>query len=169
MKIRGIVHAIHHKHPVLDALEVILQREVKYSSLMDFAAPQLLPGADMVGNLRHQKRLADLGRARQKICSRMEQIFNDRRAAFVGGLKQLGHGERVQIARVGHALHPAVHFFQTFRRIFHFPVAFCLRSGYTVVRIFLNGLPLICANRCALGSLFFRVNSHRQCPPASRS
>ena len=67
VQVRGIVHAIHHKHPILDALEVILQREVKYSSLMDFAAPQLLPGADMVGDLRHQKRLADLGSASEKV------------------------------------------------------------------------------------------------------
>lgn len=110
MQVGRVVHAIHHKHPVLDALEVILQRKVKDGSLMDFAAPQLLPGADMVGNLRHQKRLADLGRASQKICSRMEQIFNDGRAAFVGGLKQLGHGERVQVVRVGHTLHLTVHF-----------------------------------------------------------
>ena len=87
MEIRGIVYAIHHKHPVLDALEVILQRKVEDGSLVDFAAPQLLPGADMVGNLRHQKRLANLGRTSKEVRSRMEQIFNDGRAAFVGGLK----------------------------------------------------------------------------------
>ena len=67
MQIRGIVHAIHHKHPVLDALEVILQREVEDSALMDFAPPQILPGADMVGNLRNQERLADLGSASEKV------------------------------------------------------------------------------------------------------
>ena len=67
VQIRGIVHAIHHKHSVLDALEVILQREVEDCSLVDFATPQLLPGADMVGNLRHQKRLADLGSASEKV------------------------------------------------------------------------------------------------------
>ena len=165
VQIGGIVHAIHHKHPVLDALEVILQRKVKDCSLVDFAAPQRLPGADMVGDLRHQKRLADLGRTGKKVCPRMEQIFNDGWAAFVGSLKQLGHGERVQVARVSHTLHLTVHFLQ----IFHFPVAFCLRSGYTVVRFFLNGLPSICANRCAQGGLFFCVNSHRQLPPAFRS
>ena len=65
---------------------------------MDFAAPQLLPGADMVGDLRHQKRLADLSALTRKVCSRMEQIFNDGRAAFVEGLKQLGHGERADSA-----------------------------------------------------------------------
>src|SRR5699024_10245293 len=48
VQIGRVVHAVHHKHPVLDALEVILQREVEDGSLMDFAAPQLLPGADMV-------------------------------------------------------------------------------------------------------------------------
>ena len=126
MKIRGIVHAIHHKHPVLNALEVILQRKVENCSLVDLAAPQRLPGADMVGDLRHQERLSNLGRTREEIRPRMEQIFNDGRAAFVGGLKQLGHGERVQVSRVGHTLHLAVHFLQTFRRIFRFPVAFCL-------------------------------------------
>src|SRR5699024_9768307 len=106
-----------------------------------------------------------LGSASQKICSRMKQIFNDRRAAFVGSLKQLGHSERVQVARVSHTLHLTVHFLP----IFHFPVAFCLQSGYTVVRIFLNGLPSICANRCVVGGLFFCVNSHRQLPPAFHS
>ena len=169
MEIRGIVHAIHHKHPVLDALEVILQRKVKDGSLMDFAPPQFLPGADMVGDLRDQERLADLGRTGKKVCPRMEQIFNDGWAAFVGSLKQLGHGERVQVARVSHTLHLTVHFFQIFCWIFHFPVAFCLRSGYTIVRFFLNGLPSICANRCAQGGLFFCVNSHRQLPLAFRS
>ena len=67
MQIGRVVHAIHHKHPVLDALEVILQRKVKDGSLMDFAAPQLLPGANMVGNLRNQERLADLGSASEKV------------------------------------------------------------------------------------------------------
>ena len=99
----------------------------------------------------------------------MKQIFNDGRAAFVGSLKQIGHGERMQVSRVGHALHLAVHFLQIFRGFSIFPVAFCLRSGYTVVRIFLNGLPGICANRCVVGGLFFCVNSHRQIPPAFRS
>ena len=83
---------------------------LKDCSLVDFAAPQILPGADMVGDLRYQKRLTDLGRACEEVRSRMEQIFNDGWAAFVGGLKQLGHGERVQVVRVGHTLHLTVHF-----------------------------------------------------------
>ena len=67
VQVRSIVHTIHHKHPVLDALEVILQRKVEDGSLMDFAPPQVLPGADVVGNLRNQERLADLGRASEKV------------------------------------------------------------------------------------------------------
>ena len=49
----GVVDAVHHEHPALDALKIILQSEVQHRTGMNFAAPQRLTGADMVGNLRH--------------------------------------------------------------------------------------------------------------------
>ena len=51
----AIRHAVHHKHPALDSLEIILQRKVQNRTLVDFIAPQPLPCADMVGKLRYQK------------------------------------------------------------------------------------------------------------------
>ena len=55
MQAGGIRHAVHHKHPALDSLEIILQRKVQNRTLVDFIAPQPLPCADMVGKLRYQK------------------------------------------------------------------------------------------------------------------
>lgn len=55
MQAGGIRHAVHHKHPALDSLEIILQCKVQNRTLMDFIAPQPLPCADMVGKLRYQK------------------------------------------------------------------------------------------------------------------
>ena len=51
VEIGSVIHAIHHKHPTLDALKIIFQRKVEHCSLVDLVAPQVLPGADMVGNL----------------------------------------------------------------------------------------------------------------------
>lgn len=45
-------------------------------------------------------------------------------------------GYSVQVSWVAHALYPAVHFLQTFLRIYNFIIDFFLGSGYTNVRIF---------------------------------
>lgn len=58
---------------------VIFQSKIEDCSLMNLVAPQILPGADMVGDLRHQKRFADFGRSGKDICSGIEQVFNHRR------------------------------------------------------------------------------------------
>ena len=49
----GVVDAVHHEHTALDALKIIFQSEVQHRAGVDFAAPQRLARADMVGNLRH--------------------------------------------------------------------------------------------------------------------
>ena len=51
----GVVDAVHHKHTTLDALKIIFQGKVQHRAGMNFAAPQRLAGADMIGDLRHQK------------------------------------------------------------------------------------------------------------------
>ena len=51
----GVVDPVHHEHSTLDALKIIFQGKVQYRAGMDFAAPQRLAGADMIGDLRHQK------------------------------------------------------------------------------------------------------------------
>ena len=132
MEIGSIVHAIHHKHPALDALKIIFQREVEHRSLVDLVAPQVLPGADMVGDLGHQKGLADFGRSGKDICPCVKQLFRHRRPAHISGLEQLRHGERMQVSGVCHTLHSAVHFFQAFRGIYNFIVDFFPGSGYTI-------------------------------------
>ena len=98
---------------------------------MDLVAPQVLPGTDMVGKLRHQEGLADFGRSGKDICPCIEQSFRHRRPAPIGGLEQLCHGERMQVSGVCHTLHPAVHFFQAFQGIYNFIVDFFPGSGYT--------------------------------------
>ena len=161
MKIICVLHAIHHKHPALDALEIILQRQIQHRSLMDSILPELLPCADMIGKLRHKERLADLRCSGQDIRPGVEQAVDNRRPALVGCLIQLSHGNGMEMIRVCHALHPLVHSIEIFFRIFNFVIEFLLRSGYTANRNSLNGLPFICANRCFKGSLFFRISHHR--------
>ena len=131
VEIGGIIHAVHHKHPTLDALEIILQRKVQNRSLMDLVTSQILPGTDMVGNLGHQERLADFGCSGKDICSCIEQPFHHRWPALISGLEQLRHGERMQVSRVCHALYLAVHFFQALLGIYNFIVDFFLKNEYT--------------------------------------
>ncbi len=70
-------HAVHHKHPILDTLEII-QCKIEDGSLVDFTSPQRLPGTDMVGNLRNQERLSDFGCSCEDICPCVKQVFNHR-------------------------------------------------------------------------------------------
>ena len=51
----GVVDAVHHEHTALDALKIVLQGKVQHRTGMDFVVPQRFAGADMIGNLRHQK------------------------------------------------------------------------------------------------------------------
>ena len=97
----GVVDAVHHKHSALDTLKIVLQGKVQHRAGMDFVAPQSFTRADMIGNLCHQKRLADLRRACEDVRARVEQAVDNGRPALIRGLVQLGHGDRVQVMRVG--------------------------------------------------------------------
>ena len=57
------LHSEHSEHPALQTALVILQRQVENCPLMNLVSPQVLPGANMVGDLRHQEGLADFGRS----------------------------------------------------------------------------------------------------------
>ena len=96
----GVVDAVHHEHTALDALKIIFQRKVQHCAGMNFIAPQRLASADVVGDLRHQKRLADFRRTCEDVRACIKQAVNDRRSALIRGLVQLGHGDRVQVMRV---------------------------------------------------------------------
>ena len=65
-------HTKHTEHPALQTAFVIFQSKIEDCSLMNLVAPQILPGADMVGYLCHQKRFADFGRSGKDICSGIE-------------------------------------------------------------------------------------------------
>ena len=129
----GVVDAVHHEHTALDALKIIFQSEVQHRAGIDFVAPQGFAGADMIGNLCHQKRLADFRRTREDVRARVEQAVDNGRPALICGLVQLGHGDRVQVMRVCQPLHPTVDFIQTFRAVLKITVDFFLKSGYTVL------------------------------------
>ena len=103
---------------------------------MNLVALQILPGADMVGDLRHQKRFADFGRSGKDICSSIEQVFNHCGLYLKHIVHKFVQGYSVQVSWVAHALYPTVHFLQTFLRIYNFIVDFFLGSGYTDVRVF---------------------------------
>ena len=73
------VRAEHTIKPLLQSLLIVLQGQIENRSLMYFVAPQVLPGTDMVGDLRHQERLADFGRSGKDVRSCIEQVLNHRR------------------------------------------------------------------------------------------
>ena len=94
---------------------------------MDFVAPQVLPGTDMVGDLRHQKGLTDFGHSGKNVRSCVEQVFNHRGLALEHIIHQLVQGHSMQIGRVAHAAHFLVKFLQiSFRGI-----AFFVRVWYS--------------------------------------
>lgn len=132
MEIGSVIHAIHHKHPTLDALKIIFQRKVEHCSLVDFVAPQILPGTDMVGKLRHQERLADFGRSGKDVRSCIEQVLNHRGLALEHIVHQLVQGYSMEVGRVTHPAHLPVKFLQiSFRGI-----AFFVRVWYSGLGIF---------------------------------
>ena len=72
MQMLCIMNAIHHEHPALDTLKIILQREIQDGTGVYFIPPQCFACADVVGDLRHQKRLANLRRTCKDVCARIE-------------------------------------------------------------------------------------------------
>ena len=79
---------------------------------MDFIAPQVLPGTDMVGDLRHQEGLADFRRSGKDVSSRVEQVLNHRSLALEHIIHQLVQGHSIEVCRVTHAAHLPVKFLQ---------------------------------------------------------
>ena len=98
---------------------------------MDFIAPQVLPGTDMVGNLRHQEGLADFGRTGKDVRSRVEQVFNHRRLAIKHIVHQLVQGHSMEVSWVADAAHFLVKFLQIFFR----GIAFFVRVWYSELGI----------------------------------
>ena len=79
----------HAEHPALQTALVIFQSKIKDGSLVDFVAPQVLPGTDMVGDLRHQEGLADFRRSGKDVRSCIEQVLNHRGLALKHIVHQL--------------------------------------------------------------------------------
>ena len=99
---------------------------------MGLVAPQILPGTDMVGDLRHQEGLADFGRSGKNVRSYVEQVLNHRRLALEYIVHQLVQGHSMEVVRVAHAAHFPVKFLQiSFRGIAFF------------VRVWYNGLGIL--------------------------
>ena len=119
-----VLHAVHHEHPALDALKIIFKGEIEHGTLMDFIVPKPAACADMIGELRNQKRLSDFRRACENVRARVQQTVDDGRSAGVGGLVQFSHGNRVQMKRIACDADIFVDFF--------------VRSGYTVFANFLR-------------------------------
>ena len=160
MEVIRSLYAEHTGHTLLQSLIIILQRKVKNRTLVDFIIPERLSGADVIGKLRHEKRLTYLWRTGKQIGAGVEQTVYDGRPALIYRFVQFVHRYRVQIRRVAHSLHLPQNIFKVFRRIFVRVIDFRVQSGYTTDSV-LNGLPFICANRCAKGSLFFCfIHSH---------
>ena len=121
------LHSKHSEHPALQAALVIFQSKIEDGSLVDFVAPQFLPGTDMVCDLRHQKGLADFRRSGKDVRSCIEQVFNHRGFALEHIVHQLVQGHSMQVSRVAHAAHLPVKFLQiSFRGI-----AFFVRVWYS--------------------------------------
>ena len=106
------LYSEHAEHPALQPALIIFQSKIEDSPLMDLVAPQVLPGTDMVGKLRHQEGLADFGRSGKDVRSCIEQILNHRRLALKHIVHQLVQGHSMQVSRVAHTAHLPVKFLQ---------------------------------------------------------
>ena len=94
---------------------------------MYLVAPQVLPGTNMVSDLRHQEGLADFRRSGKDVRSCIEQVFNYRGFALEHIVHQLVQGHSMQVSRVTHTAHFLVKFLQiSFRGI-----AFFVRVWYS--------------------------------------
>ena len=123
----------HAEHPALQTALVIFQSKIKDGSLVDFVAPQILPGTDMVGDLRHQEGLSDFWSSGKDVSSRVEQVFNHRGFALEHIVHQLVQGHSMQVSRVVHAAHLPVKFLQiSFRGIAFF--VWVWYSGLVILR-----------------------------------
>ena len=109
-KVGGGLHAEHPVKALLQATVIVLQRQIEDSPLVNGIVPQREAGADMVGKLGHQERLAHLGRSRKEVRPRVEQTVNDGRSALVDVLVKVVHGNCVEVGRVVHAPHIPEHF-----------------------------------------------------------
>ena len=138
VKVGCILYTVHHKHAALDTLKIIFQCKVEDCSLMDFIAPQILPGTDMVGDLSHHKGLADFGCPCKDICSSKEQPFDNGWSAGIICLEKLCQGNGMQITGIGEPLHSSAHFVKAFLGIFSGIIDFQIRSGYNTVSGFWN-------------------------------
>ena len=125
------LHSEHSEHPVLQTALVIFQSKIEDGSLVDFVAPQVLPGTDMVGDLRHQEGLADFRRSGKDVRSCIEQVFNHRRLAIKHIVHQLVQGHSMEVSWVAHAAHFLVKFLQIFFR----GIAFFVRIWYSELGI----------------------------------
>ena len=122
-KVEGVcpLHTKHTEHPALQTAFVIFQSKIEDCSLMNLVAPQILPGADMVGDLRHQKRFTDFWSSGKDVSSRVEQVFNHRGFALEHIVHQLVQGYSMEVGRVTHVAHLPVKFLQiSFRGIAFF-------------------------------------------------
>ena len=81
----------------------------------------------MMGDLRHQKGLADFRRSSKDVRSCIEQVLNHRRLSLEYIVHQLVQGHSMEVGRVTHTAHLPVKFLQiSFRGI-----AFFVRVWYS--------------------------------------
>ena len=88
----------------------------------------------MISKLRHEERLAHLGRSGKQIGAGVEQTVNDGRPALIYGFIQLIHGDCMQICRVVKAVQLTAQFFKIFWRIFYLILDFRRRGIYATNR-----------------------------------
>ena len=72
----GSFHAKHLEQTLLDARVIVLQSEVEHLARMDVVLPEGCARGDVIAELRHEERLANLRRADEQIGSRVEQVLN---------------------------------------------------------------------------------------------
>ena len=109
-EVKGVCpfHTKHSVHSTLQAALIILQCQVKHRSLPYLIPPKGPSRTDMIGNLCHQKRLANFGRSGKDVCSCIEQVFNYCGLTLEHSLHQLVQGHSMEIGGVLHALNLTV-------------------------------------------------------------
>ena len=112
----------------LQSAVIILKGEVQYRAFSDGIVPKRRSRTDMIGKLRHQEALAELGSADKQIRSGIEQTVDKRRSALIYGVVKLGHRYGVKVSRIKHAHHFSLNFLKT--------IEICVLIGYTISSTF---------------------------------
>lgn len=87
----GSLHAKHLEQTLLNARVIVLQSKVEHLARMDVILPEGRACSDVIAELRHEERFANLGRTDEQVRSRVEKILDNHRLRRIGCVIQICH------------------------------------------------------------------------------